>query len=46
MIFAKLSGAQTKTTYRSFENSKKYVIRAPKKSKTKNGHETQFLMSK
>ena len=46
MIFAKPSGAQTKTTYRSFEKSTKICHMEEKKSKTKNGHETPFLMSK
>ena len=46
MIFAKPSGVQTKTTSRSFEKSVKICHMEEKKSKTKNGHETPFLMSK
>ena len=45
MIFAKPSGAQTKTTYRSFEKSSKLCHMEEKKTKTKNDHETSFLMS-
>ena len=53
MIFAKPSGAQTKTTNRSFEKStkiglmeEKKILTEEKKSNTTNGHETPFLMSK